>query len=352
MITEAKTISTDKFLPRIQMADPPHGHPDRCLNAKDLIAFGYSPLRWQLAEPETEASKPTTTELARTLVLAGPDRVHPFVRRPDTIQAMRNTCPKCESRSPAKVCRSCGVARRNVVVEVPFGATVPECAQWIKGQEAQQRVTVTGNTFDLSAEVAAGLIADPLVAELKGCSDHLVLIRGLWQDNATGIKIPVESLIDLVPREGTAWDQSLCTVDVTQDCTPRLWAQRAQYRGLHVRAALAQALHAAVSETPRPQHLWALVEVGGGHMTGHRRASPDMILEGRSALQNLLAAYARCLQTGVWPAFDAAGTGGLDAWAEVHLEPWMIDPRQGGAGYFAVAANQSAPMEEPLAAAA
>jgi hypothetical protein len=342
MITEATIVSQNLFPSRVAPHDPPHGDPLRILTARDIVQFGRSPRRWQLTEPTVDPPKVTPYELGRTLALAGEQRTHPFVRRPDSMQAMRNTCPKCESRSPAKVCLKCGVARRNVVVTVPFSGAVPECAAWVKGHEDQNRITLTGNTFDAGTEIAAACMNDPLIGQLDECSDHLVLIHGLWHDLASGLDIPVETLIDLIPRTGSQWDQCLCTIDVTQDSTPNAWALRAQYRGLHIRAALAQMLHAAATGDAREKHLWALVESGGGHMTGHRQAAAAMLHEGRSALQSLLAAYAVCVQTQVWPAFDPPPTASMDSWTEVHLEPWMIDPRQGGAGYFAVSATKTA----------
>jgi hypothetical protein len=273
MISEATIVSVNQFPSRLVPHDPPPGHPERMLTARDIVQFGLSPLRWQLTEPAVDPPKATAHELGRTLALAGEKRPHPFVRRPDSMQAMRNTCPKCGSRSPARVCRTCGVARRNVAATVPFSATVPECAAWAKGHEDQNRITLTGNTFDAGLAIAASFLADPMIVEIKECSEHLVLIRGVWHDLASGLDIPVEALIDLVPREGSAWDQCLCSVDVTQDSTPNSWALGAQCRGLHLRAALAQMLHAAATGDAREKHLWALVESGGGHMTGRRQGS-------------------------------------------------------------------------------
>jgi hypothetical protein len=348
MITKATIVRTNAFADREPPAGPPHGDPDLILTGRDIVAFGKSPLRWKLAQPEVDTPRVTLAELGHAVAMADGPRSHCFVRRPDTMEALRNTCPKCESRSAAKICRTCGVARRNVVVRVPFSSAVPECAQWIKGHEAQRRVTLTGHTFDEGLDIGTGLLADPVVADIKKVSEHLVLIQGIWHDLDTATDIPIEAMIDLVPRDGTEWDQCLCAIDVTTDATPNPWAQRAQHRGLHVRAALAQMLHAAATGEPRSKYTWLLVESGGGHMTGRRQASAEMLSEGRSALRNLLNAYAKCLKSGVWPAFDPPPEARTLAFTEVHLEPWMIDPQQGGAAYYAVSAGRVAPQSAPV----
>ena len=276
------------------------------------------------------------------MLLARGENGHPFIRCPDSITALRNACPKCGSKSPAKVCRACGVARRNEVQTVPFSATVRECAAWTEAQEQQDKVIVSGTTWDAAVDVCAGWLADPSIHQLAEESERLACLHGTWLDEVSRCEIPVEALIDLAPRGGTPFDNCLCTVEATQDATPAPWAMRAQPRGLHVRAALAHALFAKATADPRQKHLWALVELNGGHMAGHRRAAPDMLSTGETALETLLAAYAQCLKSRRWPAFDRPNAAAPDDWTEVHLEPWMVNPENGSAGYFAITSTQSA----------
>ena len=52
----------------------------------------------------------------------------------------------------------------------------------------------------------------------------------------------------------------------------------------------------------------------------------------------LLGAYARCLATRVWPAFDVSAPNSVNAWSEIYLEPWMTQGDGGTSTYFALGA--------------
>ena len=56
-------------------------------------------------------------------------------------------------------------------------------------------------------------------------------------------------------------------------------------------------------------------------------------------MQQLLRAYAAAVKSQVWPAFDSAIAGSVNAWTEVYLEPWMTQGAGVGGGYFALRAN-------------
>jgi len=97
-----------------------------------------------------------------------------------------------------------------------------------------------------------------------------------------------------------------------------------------------QDLFAAATNDPRPTHVWVLVERDEPHIIGRRRTSPEMLIAGRTALDQLMAAYAKCLKTGLWPAFDPNLPGAQEAWSPFHLEPWMTQGDGGATAFFGV----------------
>ena len=90
------------------------------------------------------------------------------------------------------------------------------------------------------------------------------------------------------------------------------------------------------TDDPRPTHVWTLVERAEPHIVGRRRTTPEMLIAGREALAQLMAAYAKCLATGKWPAFDPELPGALEAWSQFHLEPWMTQGSGGASNFFGV----------------
>ena len=142
-------------------------------------------------------------------------------------------------------------------------------------------------------------------------------------------------------RTTTSWARSR----VTRDASPYAWASRAYKGGTHIVAALLQDLYAAATNDPRAMHVWVLLEREPPHVLGRRRTTPEMLAAGRSARDELMAAYAKCLKTGIWPAFDPLLPGADAAWSEFHLEPWMTQGDGQTGGYFAVSHAPDLPEE-------
>ena len=86
------------------------------------------------------------------------------------------------------------------------------------------------------------------------------------------------------------------------------------------------------------EHLWIVVEKDAPRLVARRRASPELLAEGRKRLTELLACYATSLQTGVYPRFEPEGDTTLNGWGLVALQPWMTNGTGPHGGYFAPSA--------------
>lgn len=336
MITRATIVTTESLPTTYAVPHESRGAKDYPVDAWDLIAFGRSPLRWVNTPRPDPDDKPDFSELVRLLHLTPELASRHYLQRPETYEALRLACPKCGSTGPARVCRACNMGRRNVVEKRPWSHQAKYCAQWTADAQKRLLKIVPAQDWQRAIQAVAHLNADSEVADLLTQSTRQLALRGTWHDEETGLDIPLRSLLAYAPASGESHDDKLASLTITRDASPIAWAAAAYYRGQHVAAALKQDLYAAATADPRPTHLWVLVERDEPHLIGRRRTTPEMLNAGRQALTDLLAAYAKCLDQGVWPAFDPERPGSLDAWTQFHLEPWMTQGDGRAATYFGV----------------
>ena len=74
-------------------------------------------------------------------------------------------------------------------------------------------------------------------------------------------------------------------------------------------------------------------------LVARRRASPELLDEGRKRLDELMASYAQCLVRNQWPAFEPDNDTTKNAWAPVALQPWLTSGHGAFGGYFAPSAT-------------
>jgi len=327
----------------------PRGNLHHAVRAADLVQFGRCPWRW-VAAPEPEdllaANGPSLTEW----MVAAPGLVERyFARRPETYEAMKLLCPKCNSEGPAKVCTKCGQRRRNVVVPRPWTSAAKHCAQWVQQREQEKRRIVAPGEWDRAKSGADTICHDEVVAALLPGCDRFFVMDGVWQDQATGLEFPILETISLLPRSGSAMDHCVVNVVETRNADPSVWEAWAYQTGAHIRAALALDLFNATCDGMRVEHLWIVVEREQPRLVARRRASRELLAEGRKRLADLAGAYAQCLKLQRWPRFEPESGGGLGAWGPVDIQPWMTSGAGPHGGYFAPTAVFE-PVPEPPAA--
>ena len=217
------------------------------------------------------------------------------------------------------------------------------CTQWTAQQANAGRQVITGAQWDAADSMTKSLSADPCAQELRDQSTVLSLISGTWHDAATGLDIPVHCNLDFAPKSPGSLDMAIGSLTVTSDADLGTWTAIAYSHGMHIRAALKQALHAAATTDTRSTHLWCICERDEPFLTASRRATPELMTRANDTLAQLMDTYALCLSTQSWPAFDPSAAGSLTAWSQVFLEPWMTQGDAGAAGYFALGAVPTPP---------
>jgi hypothetical protein len=336
VITQAKLFGREDSIEALEAPEVVgRGQASRRIGARDLIEFGRCPRRWlETADPEERlpADGPSLTEW---LALDPAACAQWNTRRPDTYEAMRLECPKCNSVGPAKVCTRCGQRRRNVVAPRAWSSAAKVCAAWIeKAEKSGQRIAAPGD-YDRALLGANAVLRDKCVQATLTRSLHLRTLHGIWQDQGSETEIPVWSRASLVPSGGNVSYPALAQITESRNVDPKVWESAAVAYGLHLHAALTLALWNKAADADVREYLWIVVEKDEPRVVARRRASQELLHEGRTRVAELMSAYARCLKTGLWPRFEAEDGEGFTGWPLVALQPWMTSGAGPHGGYFA-----------------
>ena len=209
-----------------------------------------------------------------------------------------------------------------------------------------KRVIVGGPEWDRARLGAETIRTDPAVMELARGGEHLRTLFGEWTDEASGMVIPVWARAMIVPRDNSQTTPALVSLVEVRNADPSVWESSAFASGAHIRAALLLALWNAWQEDPAREHLWVLVEREAPRLVARRRASQELLAEGRERLAELIAAYAACLKSEVWPRFEPEGATGLKAWQLATIQPWMTTGAGPHGGYYALELLTERPGEK------
>lgn len=200
--------------------------------------------------------------------------------------------------------------------EKPFNLNAKVCRKWVDEQAGRKIVTA-----DDMAEVDIArerMLADETIAELLAASDRQVWITADWKDKATGFTIPIQALIDFVPRPDTPFQKGIGDLKTVRSAAQTPFQRQIYQLGWHLQASLYQDIYIASTGEDRPDFLFIIQENYAPYQVGRRLLSQDFIEIGRQTYQAGLARYAKCLKSGTWPGYDPA-----EEFSLVSPEPFM-----------------------------
>jgi hypothetical protein len=336
MITDAtlheRELSIALFDPVTPIA---RGSAQRPMTPDDLTGFGRCPARWRYGLDPDDFLPACGPSLTEWLTLDPGQAANYFIRRPDTYEAARLVCPKCGSPGPAKTCTKCGTRRKTVIGPRPWSSAAKHCAAWAQKHELENRRIVPAPEYDRAAMGAEQILKDSAIRDLLPSCLRLRTLSGVWEDEASRAGIPVLARASLVPASINSTYQVMAQIVDTRNADPVQWEAQAFSRGYHIAAALALYLYNLAAEAEVRDFFWIVVEKDPPRIVGRRRASMELLAEGRLRLAELLASYAGCLVTSTWPRFEGEGESGFTAWPLVSLQPWMTSGQGAHGGYFA-----------------
>ena len=207
--------------------------------------------------------------------------------------------------------------------EKPWNGNSNVCKAWLENH-ADKIITSANEVAEANAAVRR-LMADETIASYHAASDKQVHVIGEYHDKATGLIIPVQCLIDFVPRKDSEFQKSLGDLKTTRNAGQRPFARWCYQAGYHIQAAFDLDLYMAAMNPNKDQsgedrQEWILIvqENYAPYETGRRLLSQDFIDIGRQTYQAGLARYAKCLKSGTWPGYDPD-----EEFSLVAMEPWQ-----------------------------
>ena len=154
------------------------GDPSLIMSRSSLMEFYRCPKRW-LNGYECEDSKATEWgSLVDCLFLTPAQFKHRYAVAPETYPDAKTGEPK------------------------PWNANSNWCKDWIEEQAPKE--IIKHKLFGPACDAVKVLESDPEIKALVECSQRQVMATASYQDEETGIAVPLKILIDLLPDKGIA----------------------------------------------------------------------------------------------------------------------------------------------------
>jgi hypothetical protein len=196
------------------------------------------------------------------------------------------------------------------------------CDEWRK--EQAPRICLKPSEMKAAGQAVEGLRLDQEVRYVLDTSDKQVMVMAEYRDRETGLVIPVQTLIDIVPLAQSMHAQSLADLKTSFTASGRRWNRICYERGYHVQAALSLDLYNAASGEKRDSFFHIVQE----NFEPYHIATPlpmlsqEFIELGRKFYQQALRDYCQCLKSGEWPSYAPANTV-IDPFQMIEPEAWM-----------------------------
>jgi hypothetical protein len=297
------------------------GHPDYVLSGSDLNEFDRCPHRWLVGFRDDATNATEWGQVIDCLLMTPEDFANRFAVAPETYAATVMECPTCKSRTDAKTCRKCKCDRVPVQIqkEWDFGATV--CQEWREQQGGKQIVKTA--TLRKAENAIRELQGDSQIHGLILSSRKQVMITGFYDDEETGLRIPLRCLIDLAPPSKFLADLKTC------NCAhPKQWARHVHQFGYHTQAARHLDLWNAAHGEKRNEFRHYIQESFEPFEVGKRILSSEFLRLGRMTYVRALKRYARCVKEQRFPGYDETNNPS-DLVIDEHLvtspEAWMVE---------------------------
>jgi hypothetical protein len=195
------------------------------------------------------------------------------------------------------------------------------CRGWNEEQASAGREAIKGEHLENARAAANRLWNDEILCSFLTQSDKQVWLTGQWTDAATGLVIPVQCLIDVAPKPDSEFPSCLGDLKTTRSAAPFRWSRYSSERGYHVQAAFDLDLWNAATGEQRDTWCFLLSENFAPWQTGRVLLSQEKLGYGRMIYKGLLARYARCVASGVWPDYQI-GDDLVQGWSIDHATKW------------------------------
>lgn len=307
MITNGKVVGPG-ISREVYAKQPDHvnrGDPGFIMSRGHLMEFATCPARW-LAGVESDETKSTEWgSLIDCMVLT-----------PEKFDERYAVCPAEYPRTPTN---------KDPSTSKPWNWNADYCKEWRDARAPL--LPVKADQFEEAERAVKAVKADPEISALLLESGKQVMAVAEWQDQETGISVPLRILLDIAPHKNSRFGDSLADFKTCADATPRAWGRAVYEHGYHIQAAIYKDVWESATGEDRKYFLHAIQESFAPFQVGHRCLidGGTMMDLGRRVYQDALRRYCQCLKTKVWPGFETDdGVNQLwNGWQEVAGELWM-----------------------------
>lgn len=278
------------------------------VSSSSLRAFAECPAEWVtgVEEPDTKSTIFGSLYDCRLLT---PDQFDKrYIVHPESYPAGKNH--KLVKRKEIKL-----------GAPVPWKSNAAHCEAW-ELLNAQDREIISPKLFANVEAAITRIKGDEILNAYIEASQKQVWVEGNWQDEPTGMIVPVRCLIDLVPTVDSEFFESVGDNKTARDLAVVQWGRAAFKMGYHIQAWWNLNLLNAATAGDRKQFCFLLQRNIAPWQTGRRMILPDMLRKAGARVKTLMARYCSCLKTGKWPDYDDndEASEGWTIWRE---EPWM-----------------------------
>lgn len=240
-----------------------------------------------------------------------------------------------------------GVAGAGEDKEWNNNATV--CKEWNKQREAEGRKPIKKAEFTEVETAVKRLHQDPVLKSFVDQSQMQTWLQGEWKDDATGLIVPVQCLVDLAPKVNSEFAQCLGDVKTTRSAAPHVWSKYSSQRAYHIQAGFYLDIWNQATGEERDTWCFILSENFPPYQTGKVILSQQKLEYGRILYQAYLAQYCKCLATGEWPDYqrgkDYKGPDVIDGWSVDMATKW--DELDAARAMEGAAPTEDVPEEDP-----
>lgn len=309
LFTNCKVVSADVDGETYQRQDAKRGDPEFVMSRSALLAFASCPAKWIAGWIPKETDATDWGDLMDCRILTPHRFPHKYVLQPETVTATKTM----------SIVKSGEAAVGDLV---PWSPTSSEAKAWTAAQKATGKVIVTPEEHGESNFALSVLFKDERAAELINTSAKQVLVVGEYQDEATGLTIPIKGLIDLVPNSDSVHKCALADFKTARSAHPRTWVRTVDERGYDAQAAMFLDLYTTATGEDRNTFYHIIQENTHPFQVARRLLSAEFVELGRMKIHGALKKYAQCLKENRFPDWDQDSPYG--GWSLVEPEAWMM----------------------------
>lgn len=326
MFQNAKIISVGTDAQQYHAAKKafPRGSSDYPVSPSMLKEYDKSPRRWKRGYVPPDSKAKEWGSRFDTLILSPELFPKRYITPPDEYEAKGT--------------------RKGETVMKPWDRRSKTCRAWESEHEAKGIEIATPEEIEEVHAAKASFLADEIGRFIAHCENQ-VLVRGEWMHQDSGLIIPVECLIDLVPDKKCEFSSCLADLKSSRNASTRVWQSEVLERSYHTQAAFNLDLFNAATGEERSTFCFLIVENFEPFEPAKKILSQEYLELGRGEVHRMLSNYAVCLANGKWPSYDDLGES-AQGWGLIKPPPWAVSQSE-YAARFELDEEEADEMPEP-----